>query len=65
MARVCEKRGRKPMTGHNVSHAHNLTKRKFYPNLQTVRVEGFGRKKKIKVCTECIRSGRIKKAVKK
>ena len=34
MARVCEVTGKRPMTGHHVSHANNKTKRRFLPNLQ-------------------------------
>ena len=34
MSRVCEVTGKKPMSGHNVSHANNKTKRRFLPNLQ-------------------------------
>lgn len=34
MARVCEVTGKRPMTGNNVSHANNKTKRRFLPNLQ-------------------------------
>jgi large subunit ribosomal protein L28 len=34
MARVCQVTGKKPMQGHNVSHANNKTKRRFLPNLQ-------------------------------
>lgn len=34
MARVCEITGKRPMTGHHVSHANNKTKRRFLPNLQ-------------------------------
>jgi large subunit ribosomal protein L28 len=34
MARVCQITGKKPQTGHNVSHANNKTKRRFLPNLQ-------------------------------
>jgi len=34
MARVCEVTGKKPLTGNNVSHANNKTKRRFLPNLQ-------------------------------
>jgi large subunit ribosomal protein L28 len=37
MSRMCEICGKKPMVGNNVSHAHNLTKRRFNPNLQRVR----------------------------
>ncbi len=45
MARVCEVTGKKPMTGHHVSHANNKTKRRFLPNLQRRRfwVESEGR----------------------
>ena len=34
MARVCQVTGKAPMTGNNVSHANNKTKRRFLPNLQ-------------------------------
>ncbi|MBU4101529.1 MAG: 50S ribosomal protein L28, partial [Proteobacteria bacterium] len=37
MSRICEICGKKPLVGNNVSHAHNLTKRRFNPNLQRVR----------------------------
>ena len=37
MARVCQVTGKKPMGGHNVSHANNRTKRRFMPNLQNRR----------------------------
>ena len=37
MARVCEVTGKKPMSGNNVSHANNNTKRRFLPNLQNRR----------------------------
>lgn len=37
MSRVCIVTGKKPLTGNNVSHAHNKTKRRFRPNLQTHR----------------------------
>lgn len=62
MARVCEICGKKPMTGSNVSHAHNVTKRRFYPNLQQVRAVRNGQVKRIKVCTRCLRSGLVEKA---
>lgn len=62
MAKVCEICGKKPMVGHNISHAHNLTKRRFNPNLQRVRAISNGRVKKITVCTHCIKSGNVVKA---
>ncbi|UCE31439.1 MAG: 50S ribosomal protein L28 [Burkholderiales bacterium] len=37
MARVCQVTGKRPMSGNNVSHAHNKTKRRFMPNLQSRR----------------------------
>jgi len=63
MAKVCEICGKKPMTGSNVSHAHNVTKRRFYPNLQQVRAVHQGRVRRIKICTRCLRSGRVQKSV--
>jgi large subunit ribosomal protein L28 len=48
--------------GHNVSHAHNLTKRRFNPNLQRVRTISNGRVKKKVVCANCIKSGYVIKA---
>ncbi|QUW01391.1 50S ribosomal protein L28 [Chloracidobacterium sp. MS 40/45] len=37
MAKVCQVTGKRPMSGHNVSHANNRTKRRFLPNLQRQR----------------------------
>jgi len=51
------------MTGHAVSHAHNLTNRVWKPNLQSVRAKVDGKVKKIEVCTRCISSGKVEKAV--
>ncbi|MDY6793105.1 MAG: 50S ribosomal protein L28 [Thermodesulfobacteriota bacterium] len=62
MSRICEICGKKPLTGNNVSHAHNQTKRRFNPNLQRVRAVLNGRTKKIVVCTSCIKSGHVVKA---
>lgn len=57
MSRVCDICGKKHQTGYNVSHAHNKSKRRFNPNLQSVRTtEG-----RMTVCTRCIRSGKIEK----
>jgi large subunit ribosomal protein L28 len=62
MSRMCEVCGKKPLVGHNISHAHNLTKRRFNPNLQRVKTLQKGRVKKMMVCTSCIKSGHIVKA---
>jgi len=62
MARTCEICGKGPSVGQNVSHANNKTKRVILPNLQTVRAQVGGGAKRVKVCTRCLRSGKIQKA---
>ena len=62
MARVCTCVRKGPATGNNVSHAKNRTKRRWYPNLQTVRVLVEGAPRRVRVCTQCLKSNRIKKA---
>lgn len=61
MSKVCEICGKKPITGHNVSHSHKATKRRWLPNLQKVKVKIEGETKRLRVCTSCIRSGNIEK----
>ena len=51
------------MSGHNVSHAHNLSKRVWNPNLQRVRALSGGVVRTLFACTGCLRSGRVAKAV--
>jgi large subunit ribosomal protein L28 len=62
MARVCEVCGRGPQFGHKISHAHNVSKRRWNINLQSVRAFINGATHKMRVCTSCIRSGKIQKA---
>ena len=63
MARVCYVCGKGPGTGNNVSHAHNKTRRRWLPNLQPVKIQlEDGNNRRVWVCTNCIKSGRIKKA---
>ena len=61
MAR-CEICNKGPIYGNRVSHAHNLTRRRWNPNLQRVRVLDGKTHKSMRVCTRCIRSGRVTKA---
>ena len=61
MAKVCEICGKKPVVGYNVSHAHNKTKTRWYPNLQRVRCVQNGQTKRMRVCTSCIKSVRVVK----
>ena len=62
MSRECEICGKKRMLGNTVSHANNRTRREFKPNLITVRAKINGAAKRVKICTRCLRSGRIVKA---
>ncbi|MDI6797883.1 MAG: 50S ribosomal protein L28 [Desulfatibacillaceae bacterium] len=61
MSRMCDICGKKPEVGNNVSHAHNVTKRRFNPNLQKVRALQNGQVKRMTVCTKCIKAGFVKK----
>ena len=63
MAKVCEICGKKPITGNNVSHSHHKTRRRWLPNLQKVRAQINGTVKRIKVCTNCLKSGKVLKAI--
>ncbi len=60
---VCSVCGKKRASGNNVSHANNKTKRVFMPNLQRVRIQAGHGTRRLHVCTRCLRSGKIKKAV--
>jgi large subunit ribosomal protein L28 len=62
MAKVCEVCGKSPAVGRNISHAHNVTPRRFEPNLQRVKVIYKGAVKRMRVCTRCIRSHKVTKA---
>jgi len=62
MAQRCDVCGKGPQFGSSVSHAHNVTNRRFNPNLQRVRaVVGKGTHRRIRVCTRCLRAGRVRK----
>ncbi|MFZ5517635.1 MAG: 50S ribosomal protein L28 [Candidatus Zhuqueibacterota bacterium] len=63
MSKVCVVCGKKPQVGNEVSHAHNLTKRRFYPNLHKMKIEVDGTVKRSYVCTHCLRAGKVKKVV--
>lgn len=63
MARVCEICGKKSMVGNQISHAHNVSKRRWRPNLHVVRARFASGTRRIRVCTRCLRSGRVQKAV--
>ncbi len=61
MAKVCQICGKGPQFGNNVSHAHNLSRRKWSPNLQRVRASINGTTRRIRVCAKCLKNGRVQK----
>jgi large subunit ribosomal protein L28 len=63
VSKVCSICGKKPSFGHNRSHSMVATKRRFNPNLQRVRVLLNGAPSRAFVCTRCLKSGRVQKAV--
>ena len=52
----CEYCTKTPQFGHNVSHSKSATNKKWLPNIQTFRIEVNGMRKKVKLCTQCIRT---------
>ena len=61
MAQRCDICGKGPRFGNRVSHAHNVTARRFNPNLQRMRAVVRGVQKRVRVCTRCLRSGKVSK----
>jgi large subunit ribosomal protein L28 len=61
MAQRCDICGKGPQFGNRISHAHNVTHRRFNPNLQRMRAVVGGAQKRVKVCTRCLRSGKVQK----
>ncbi len=62
MARRCEICGKGPLVGNNVSHANNKTKTRSLPNLRSVRAIVDGTVMHLRVCTRCLKAGRVVKA---
>jgi large subunit ribosomal protein L28 len=62
MGKQCEICGKGTIFGRNISHAHNVTSRTMEPNLQRVRAVVEGAVRRIRVCTRCLRSGKVTKA---
>jgi len=63
MARTCDICGKGTVTGNKVSHANNRTKRTWKANLHSVRAMVGKSKTTLKVCTRCLRSGKVVKAI--
>lgn len=62
MAQKCEICGKGPQYGNIISHAHNVRRRRWNPNLRRVKAVVHGVRKRVRVCTACIRAGRVRKA---
>jgi large subunit ribosomal protein L28 len=66
MAQRCDICGKGPMFGGRISHAHNVTSRRFNPNLQYVRAAlPNGTHRRVRVCTRCLRAGRVTKPLRR
>lgn len=63
MASICEVCGKGKLAGNNVSHSNRHTKRAWKPNIQQVRAVVEGSVKRINVCTRCLRSGNVNRAI--
>lgn len=63
MSRKCEICGKGQASGNNVSHSNRHTRRKWNVNIQTVKVNENGSVSRKKVCTRCIRSNKITRAI--
>jgi large subunit ribosomal protein L28 len=61
MARKCAICGKKTVYGNSVSHAHNKTRRVWKPNLVKVKTRVAEKNTTLKVCTRCLRSGKVEK----
>jgi large subunit ribosomal protein L28 len=59
VASVCDVCGKRPIFGINVSFSHRRTRRRWNPNIQTVHTVIRGTSKRLKVCTSCIKAGKV------
>jgi large subunit ribosomal protein L28 len=62
VAANCDVCGKGPGFGNSISHSHRRTKRRWNPNIQTVRTVQNGTPKRVNACTSCIKSGKITRA---
>lgn len=63
MASICEICKKGELTGNNVSHSNRHTKRSWKPNIQRVKANVDGTIRSINVCTRCLRSGKVNRAI--
>jgi large subunit ribosomal protein L28 len=64
MPQRCDVCGKGPAVGHRISHAHNVTTRRWLPNLVSMRgTVGGGRPQRLRVCTRCLKAGKVTKVI--
>jgi large subunit ribosomal protein L28 len=61
MARGCDFCHKTAVSGNRVSHANNMTKRRWHPNLRSVRAVVEGAVRRVHVCARCLRDGKVVK----
>ena len=61
MSAVCDVCGKQPSFGKNVSHSHRRTPRRWDPNIQRVRAVVDGSPRRVRVCTSCLKAGKVEK----
>ncbi|MGH2767656.1 MAG: 50S ribosomal protein L28 [Candidatus Methylomirabilales bacterium] len=62
MSAVCDVCGKAPQFGKSISHSHRRTNRRWMPNIQTVRAKVDGTPRRLKVCTSCLKAGKVARA---
>ncbi|MGH2705287.1 MAG: 50S ribosomal protein L28 [Actinomycetota bacterium] len=62
MSAVCDVCGKSPQFGKSISHSHRRTNRRWVPNIQPVRALVNGARRRMNVCTSCLRAGKVQRA---
>jgi large subunit ribosomal protein L28 len=63
MAQRCSICGKGPVVGHSISHAHNVTTRRWMANLVSVRARVEGITRRVRVCAKCLKAGKVTRVV--
>jgi large subunit ribosomal protein L28 len=63
MAKRCHFCDKRTISGHSISHAHNVSNRTWIPNLQKVKAFIDGSSRRVWACTRCLRNGKVQKPI--
>jgi len=63
MAATCDVCGKGPGFGNKISHSHRRTKRRWNPNIQTVRTVVDGTPTRVRACASCVKAGKVTRSV--